>query len=243
MCGSCWAFSTTGALEGQHYRATNNLISLSEQNLIDCTRKYGNDACRGGWMDRAFKYIVENGGIDSENSYPYVGAPGRCKYQVKNRGATEKSFVDLPRSKSKIVFSDNFNAVCLITLFPILIELTLPGNFDDVDDETTLLEALATVGPISLAIDASSFSFQLYQNGVYYEPNCRNDTVDHAVSNHHNLYCSLNSFNGTFLPGRAMKRPSQIDTFNFLRSSYRTCLLLFFRGNFTLWFSYTVHIY
>lgn len=109
MCGSCWAFSTTGALESQHFRATNKLISLSEQNLIDCTRRYGNEGCHGGWMDRAFKYIEDNDGIDTEESYPYVGAPGRCSYRISGRGATMRGFVDLPRSESERTFlSENF---------------------------------------------------------------------------------------------------------------------------------------
>lgn len=58
-------------MEGQHYQKTKVLTSLSEQNLIDCSGKYGNLGCEGGLMNYAFKYIHDNKGIDTEKSYPY----------------------------------------------------------------------------------------------------------------------------------------------------------------------------
>lgn len=70
-CGSCWAFSSTGALEGALANKTGKLISLSEQQLVDCTRtKHGNDGCNGGYMYTAFKYL-ENHTIEPEIAYPY----------------------------------------------------------------------------------------------------------------------------------------------------------------------------
>ncbi|VDM94423.1 unnamed protein product [Onchocerca ochengi] len=100
-CGSCWAFSSTGALEGQNYRRTGRLISLSEQNLIDCSKSYGNSGCDGGLMDSAFDYIKDNDGINSEASYPYEAKDGPCRYSNRTRMLTDHGKVDLPIDDEK----------------------------------------------------------------------------------------------------------------------------------------------
>uniref|UniRef100_UPI00358E2A54 procathepsin L-like n=1 Tax=Myxine glutinosa TaxID=7769 RepID=UPI00358E2A54 len=165
-CGSCWAFSSTGALEGQvaryrhslksaspsHRNMANTrekatLVSLSEQNLVDCSRTEGNEGCGGGWMDQAFMYIRDNNGIESEQSYPYSARDDQqCLFDPRLSVASLSTYVDIPK-----------------------------------DNETALKMAVASEGPVSVAIDASNPSFQFYSSGVYFEPNCNSSFLNHAV--------------------------------------------------------------
>ncbi|KAM4745114.1 procathepsin L-like [Anableps anableps] len=147
QCASCWAFSATGCLEGQLFRATRKLVSLSEQNLMDCSGALGNRGCDGGWAKMAFEYVHENGGLDSEESYPY---------QAKDN--------------QQCFYNESYNAINVDGY------ACIPSG-----SEEDLMDAVATMGPISVAIDASRESFHFYQSGVYYEEDCSTERLNHAV--------------------------------------------------------------
>ncbi|MED6164276.1 hypothetical protein PIB30_088140 [Stylosanthes scabra] len=83
-CGSCWTFSTTGALEAAYAQAFGKNISLSEQQLVDCAGAFNNFGCNGGLPSQAFEYIKYNGGLDSEAAYPYTAKNGVCKFNAEN---------------------------------------------------------------------------------------------------------------------------------------------------------------
>ena len=82
QCGSCWAFSTTGAMEGAHYLKNNELVSFSEQQFVDCDHN-GDMGCNGGLPSQAIQYAVENGGVETESNYPYTGSDGTCDFVKK----------------------------------------------------------------------------------------------------------------------------------------------------------------
>lgn len=134
-CASCWAFSAAGALEGQFFLKNGILESLSEQQLVDCSRPYANNGCNTGYMTNAFLYTRKEG-ILTEDAYPYEAKDNKCR-------ATPN---DMKNQKFK----------------------TIPKG-----DEGKLKEAVCSVGPVSIGLDATHDKFMFYSDGVYFNPDCK----------------------------------------------------------------------
>jgi len=151
QCGSCWSFSTTGALEGIYSIKKGSLVSFSEQQLVDCDyiRAGGTSlGCNGGDMKSAMEWIGKNNGLCTEQAYPYVSGT------TKTNGPCQKSCSIVSGSDISTTFS-------------------VPANSDN-----AMMTALAQQ-PVSIAIEADQASFQLYKSGVF-TGSCGTN-LDHGV--------------------------------------------------------------
>jgi cathepsin F len=116
QCGSCWTFSTTGAVEGANGIKTGNLISLSEQALVDCDKDCDaqnecDQGCNGGLMRTALGWVVKNG-LPTEDAYPYQGVDGTCQYNPSQAAVHIKNFTAISTNEDQI-------AAALVAMGPL----------------------------------------------------------------------------------------------------------------------------
>ena len=153
QCGSCWAFSTIASLEGAHFIAASELLSFSEQQLVDCAsilQGYGNLGCFGGLQTYAYEYYEDGYMAELESVYPYTSGNGSmsldCKYDSL--------------SKTAVTVSKYTNVT--------------PNN-------PTQMQAALVQQPLAVAIEADKMVFQTYTSGVLSSSKC-GTTLDHAVT-------------------------------------------------------------
>jgi len=150
QCGSCWAFSAVGSMEGAYAYATGNLISQSEQQMVDCVGNGIYDCNTGGDESLAFEWTIKQKGSMSEKDYPYTATDhNKCRFNLSLSVANFSKYTNIRPRQS----------------------------------ESQLEAAVATRPTVSVAMDASHRSFQLYSKGIYSDPACKkaNSQLDHAV--------------------------------------------------------------
>ena len=133
------AFSATGSMECDYAIKNGELISLSEQELVDCCSIGGSKGCNGGQMTSAFEYSLQKNGLCSESEYPYIGVNGICN--------AEKNCINRYNSPvNSTEYKDGYMAITI-------------------DNEVAMLNAV-NVGCVSVGIEADQTSFQYYSSGV-----------------------------------------------------------------------------
>ncbi|NXE54398.1 CATH protein, partial [Casuarius casuarius] len=175
-CGSCWTFSTTGCLESAIAIATGKLLSLAEQQLVDCAQAFNNHGCSGGLPSQAFEYILYNRGLMGEDAYPYraeVFPPAQLRHLCQ-----------LSRLQSRLLtrsFVFAQNGTCKFQPDKAIAFVKDVVNITEYDEDG-MVEAVGKHNPVSFAFEVTG-DFMHYRKGVYSNTKCEHtpDKVNHAV--------------------------------------------------------------
>lgn len=147
FCASGWAFAAVGALEGLNFLKNGKLKTFSEQQLIDCSGKYGNNGCKGGFEYYGYSYVADNG-IESLKDYPYKAVDMYCRYDAskvvfQNKGLAHIAVNDPDQIAAALV---NQPVTVAVEADRDPFQFYISGVLDSVDCGTNLNHALVAVG-------------------------------------------------------------------------------------------------
>ncbi|XP_013865872.1 pro-cathepsin H [Austrofundulus limnaeus] len=161
FCGSCWTFSTTGCLESVNAIATGKLISLSEQQLLDCSSSFNNSGCLGGLPSHSFEYIKYNKGLMTEEDYPYKGFVGTCKFESQLTAVFVQDVVNITCNDEKAMVD------AVARLNPITVSFDVTSDFKHYKDGVySSAQCKKTADSVNHAVLAVGFGSE--ENGKAY---------------------------------------------------------------------------
>lgn len=147
-CQSCYAFSAVESIESQYFIISRKLVSLSEQQVVDCSKSYGNDGCHKGTIEKTFRYIKVQGGLMSEEHYPYKGAENkRCMY-VKNSAIVKVGGYHKIRPNEVVLLQEleSKGPVALMIHLKHSLRTYDGGIYDETDCKSSELHGVLLVG-------------------------------------------------------------------------------------------------
>ena len=172
-CGSCWAFSTTSSIESLMRINNYTIERLSEQQLVDCSKE--NNGCNGGLMHQAYDYIIKNKGLLSNEDYEYVAQDQICKIKVDGENSCDCK-------DSLSVNNTNSTNTCECKNIEKNIDGSDIKNYEFIIPKSKIdIMASLQNSPIAIALDANSFVFRFYKEGVIDIPINKNSNINHAV--------------------------------------------------------------
>jgi len=157
-CGSCWAFGTTGAVESHWAISTGKLLSLSEQQLVDCAGAFSNMGCNGGLPSQAFEYIKHTGGIELGTDYVYTGRDGSCRFNVAKVAARVTGEVNITEGAESELFDAVTNSGPVAIAFQVVSDFQSyrSGVYDSTRCKSGPMDVNHAVLVVGYNTDASS---------------------------------------------------------------------------------------
>ena len=147
-CGSCYSFATVISLEHQYYKKNGKRVDISKQELVDCSKGFGNSGCRGGWMHQAYDYVLQNGGLQLSSSYPYFSAEGStCKQNsAKNVKGLLSSYVRIDEHDNHHIMRALEHAVVPSAVDASDLSFYSSGVYDNKECRSDINHAIVIVG-------------------------------------------------------------------------------------------------
>ena len=147
-CGACYAFAAVATLEHLHFKKTGQLLKLSEQELIDCSKGRGNSGCRGGWTHQAYDYVLQFNGLQRSITYPYMGSEQMFCRQTESLNVKDliSGYKRIPENNKEMIKKALHKSVVAAAVDASFLKFYASGVYDNKSCGTIINHAIVIVG-------------------------------------------------------------------------------------------------